>query len=50
MKTKKQDHCKRVKCLYYDHKFFKNNCSASATAHRENRCHLFQGKKLQDSE
>lgn len=49
MKTKKQDHCKRANCQYYDHKHFKNNCSASAMAHRWNKCKLFIKKKIEDA-
>lgn len=46
MKNKKQEHCKKADCLYYDHKNFSNNCSASATQHkRKYECRLYLKKK-----
>jgi hypothetical protein len=46
MKKNKQEHCKKSDCLYYDHKNFSNNCSASATQHkRKYPCHLYLKKK-----
>ncbi len=46
MKNEKRDHCKKADCLYYDHKQYNNNCSASATQHkRQNDCQLYFKKK-----
>jgi len=46
MKKEKRDHCKKADCLYYDHKQYNNNCSASATQHkRQNDCQLYLKKK-----
>lgn len=46
---KKDDHCKRADCIFYDHKQYRNNCSASATQQRVKECWLFQERKTENA-
>lgn len=50
MKKDKKDHCKKADCLYYDHKQYNNNCSASSTQHKLNNCRLYKKfKKIEEN-
>ncbi|OFV69276.1 hypothetical protein ACWI_33200 [Acetobacterium wieringae] len=48
MKNKKENHCKKADCLYYDHKQYNNNCSASSTQHKLQTCRIYQQRKEED--
>lgn len=41
MKGKKKNACKKKDCKYYNN-YFKNNCSASANAHRLYKCRNYE--------
>lgn len=41
MKGKKKNACKKKECKYYNN-YFKNNCSASARAHRLDKCRNYE--------